>query len=63
MAAWRIRAGHVLEVDRTAGHLGDGSDLLARGQGLRTGEEVSLACVAVVDKGGHQVRMTGSEAG
>jgi hypothetical protein len=45
--------GHVLEVDGAAGHLGDGRDLLARGQGLRAGEEVPLACVAVAGEGGH----------
>src|SRR5579872_4021728 len=44
--------GDVLEVDRAAGHLGDGRDLLARGQGLRAGEEVPLACVAVVGRSG-----------
>jgi hypothetical protein len=38
----------VLEVDRTPGHLGNDLDLLARGQGLRTGEEVPLADVAAV---------------
>ena len=32
--------GHVLEVDPASGHLGDGRDLLARGQGLRAGKEV-----------------------
>ena len=32
----------VLEADRAPGHLGDDLDLLARGQGLRSGEEVPL---------------------
>lgn len=45
--------GDVLEADRTAGHLGDRRDLLTRGQGLRAGEQVSLACVTVVDEGSH----------
>ncbi len=31
------------ELDRAPGHLGDGRDLLARGQGLRAGEEVPVA--------------------
>jgi hypothetical protein len=34
--------GDVLELDRAPGHLGDGRDLLARGQGLRAGEQVPL---------------------
>ena len=46
--------GHVLEVDPAAGHLGDGRDLLARGQGLRAGEQVPLACVAVAGEDGHR---------
>jgi hypothetical protein len=46
--------GDVLEVDRASGHLGDGRDLFARGQRLRAGEEVPLACVAVVGERGHR---------
>jgi hypothetical protein len=56
LAEWRpgrIRAGHVLEVDRAAGHLGDDLDLLAGGQRLRAGQEIPLAGVAVVGEGGH----------
>jgi hypothetical protein len=43
----------VLEVDRTPGYLGDDLDLLARGQRLRTGEEVPLSHVTFFGEGGH----------
>jgi hypothetical protein len=41
----------VLEVDRTPAHPGDDLDLLARGQGLRTGEKVALPDVTVLGEG------------
>jgi len=45
-----MRSG-VLEVDRTPAHLGDDFDLLARGQSLRTGEELALPDVTVLGEG------------
>jgi hypothetical protein len=38
----KLVRSHVLEVDPAAGHPGDGRVLLARGQGLRSGEQVPL---------------------